>query len=99
MYAVFLLLICVCDLVDAVAVDYVERFYGECCFAVAIVAAYAALDSELSAKFFDRIRTVRWTAESIEGHLNDIALKDPLARSEARAMLLDLGTEEVTPMS
>ena len=89
MYAVVLLVTCVIDLVDAVAVDYVERFYGECCFAVAIVAAYAALESELSAKFFERIRAVKWTAESIEGHLNDIGLKDPLARSEARAMLLD----------
>ena len=53
------------------------------------MVAYAALSSVIDERFFDRIKAVCWTAESVEGHLNDIGLDDPLARSEARAMLLD----------
>ena len=64
MLAVVLFLVCVCELVSAVATDYVERFYGECIFAAAIVAAYAALSSVMEERFFDRIKAVSWNAES-----------------------------------
>ena len=84
-----LVLTCMIDMVDAVATGYVERFYAGCIFLPAIVAAYAALESELDMRFFDRIKAVRWTAASVEGHLDDIKLTCPLAKSEARAVLAD----------
>ena len=77
------------EMVDAVAVGYVERFYGDCIYAAVIVAAYAALDEEVDDRFFTRIRAVRWTVTSINEHLNDIGLSSPMAKSEARGVLLD----------
>ena len=86
---IFLWMMCFTEMVCAVGTGYVERFYAGCIFLPAIVIAYAALEAELDERFFARIKAVKWTAAAVDGHLDDIKLKDALAKSEARAVLLD----------